>query len=1340
MDKIGGTQKRRTVYLIAVFIIVFATLSPAITPVYAVVDLDTEAYFYRFSQVFSSWLPPLGPLGAPRERPLFQEADHFVFDTITSPQEAGQAFAVTITAKDIDDNTLTDYSGTASLTDTTGTISPTTADSFSSGVWTGDVTISQARSEVTIDAVDGAATGTSESFDVDPGALDHFVFDAIASPQTAGQLFAVTITAKDAFGNTVTSYPGPASLMDTTTTIDPTTTGAFNRGVWTGDVEIAAIQNGVTITAADGAATGTSNPFDVHPGGLDHLVFAVIPSPQTAGQLFAVTITAKDASGNTVTGYTGSANLSEPTGTIDPSTTGSFSSGVWTGDVTITKAQGGITITATDGAASGQSNSFDMNAAAVDKIVIENADGGNADPVTTHTMTADQSLQVWAAGYDAYDNYVSVSVTWSGTGVVENQLDPVSGPTTTFTAKQEGDGTIHAVDGSGHTDDTGTITVNAGALDHIVIRDAASNGGSAVGARAMNIYETLDVWAAGYDADDNYTEDLTVNWSLAGDLVSGEIDPASGTSATFTPPATKGTGTIAATHSSSGLVGNTGLLTIQAPELVIKKTGVPSPVAAGQSLAYTIVYTNVGDAVAQALRVTDTYDSKVSYKSASPAPTNPPPGDANVWTQDTLAPDTSAEIAVTVNVTASVDPGDSIVNNVAISASRLDETTASVTTIITGTPELTMTLESIPDPVTAGDVLTYHVKYKNSGTARVTSAYVSLHYDGSIKFESSDPEPYPSTDHIWSLGTVNAGQEGTIDVRVTVDDFVKDQKSLATYGVIWKQGDSTGFTVVENTIVDAPALELVKSAAPDPAVADAELVYTLVYSNVGHAEAVGLVVTDAVPADTDFVRCEPSPCNHSSGIVTWEAGDLAADVGVTATLVVDVDGNVDNSTRLVNIARVHVKDTPDYSADARIETPLIASPSLELTISNGKDSVKAGEKLVYTLTYRNKGNAAADDVTIVATPPSNEIVTGVGCEPPSDCTLSGGKVNFDVGSVAAGGIGTVQMVATVKDPLPAGTRNITASAVINTSTQGEPSAGNSADDQDDIATRPNLVVRADYEDEMPWPGKRVTYSVRYNNTGHIATTGVVVNATKSPDTAFKSGSSDSCWVPQGGDRYRCVIGELDYNESGVLEFVVTLPSGSFTPEMTDFDATFTISDDGGSGADAFPDDNEFPALLGVPDLVIEKVISQPSVWAGGVGFLWAIVRNNGTGKACGVYNPDGCTPFAVDLFIDPETPPPSYPIEGYGDCFVFIGPIEPGLAQTAVISFTNKPAHLWPNGGSGFCAAQLFEEVYVKADNWDPAQPPMPAGYGLVPESKETNNVFRTDPGQDVYLPILVRD
>ncbi len=102
-------------------------------------------------------------------------------------------------------------------------------------------------------------------------------------------------------------------------------------------------------------------------------------------------------------------------------------------------------------------------ASALNNVKIVNAAGGAGSEVTTQSLTADETLTVYAAGYDQYGNYVSdQSVSWSGTGVVSGNLSPATGTSTTFTAVSTGTGTITADHATATDDSTGTITVTPG--------------------------------------------------------------------------------------------------------------------------------------------------------------------------------------------------------------------------------------------------------------------------------------------------------------------------------------------------------------------------------------------------------------------------------------------------------------------------------------------------------------------------------------------------------------------------------------------------------------------------------------------------------------------------------------------------------------------------------------------------------------------------------------------------------------------------------------------------------------------------------------------------------------
>ncbi len=132
-----------------------------------------------------------------------------------------------VTAQDANSNTATSFTGNLSITSNAfaGTVNAT----ISSGGLVNNITITPTvSSSAVLTVTDGTITtgSAANAFTVNPAALDHFAVGAIGT-QTAGTPFTVTLTAQDAFNNTVTGFSGTASLSTTAGSITPSTTGAL---------------------------------------------------------------------------------------------------------------------------------------------------------------------------------------------------------------------------------------------------------------------------------------------------------------------------------------------------------------------------------------------------------------------------------------------------------------------------------------------------------------------------------------------------------------------------------------------------------------------------------------------------------------------------------------------------------------------------------------------------------------------------------------------------------------------------------------------------------------------------------------------------------------------------------------------------------------------------------------------------------------------------------------------------------------------------------------------------------------------------------------------------------
>ena len=500
--------------------------------------------------------------------------DHFVFATISSPQTAGAPFDIDVTAEDAYDNTATSFSGTATLSTTADTISPTTSGAFAGGLRTESVTVTQSGSSKSISVDDGAGhTGISNSFNVNPGPLDHFGISSISTPQTAGSAFSVWFTAQDANNNTVTSFTGTADLTTTAGGISPTISGTFVSGVRTESIVVTQTGSGRTITATNtaGAESGTSNTFTVDPGVFVKLQLLVpgetaasgtpggktgTPSVQGAGISFSVTVNAVDANWNLVNTVTDVVSISSSDGTATLPPNAGLSAGRQTFSITLNTA-GTQTISAsdiTDGTkTSNTSPAITVNPDSVDHFVIATISSPQtAGGAFSIDITAEDALNNTVTGFTGAVNLSTtagtISPTVSGSFIAGLRTESVS-------VTQAGAGQmITADDGIGHVGTSNAFTVVAGAATQVMF---TTQPGNATGGSLLSTQPVVEV----QDANGN-----TVTTSGANVTLAIGTNPGSGTlGGTTTVAAVNGVATF--TDLSIDSVGSGYTLVASSPSL-----------------------------------------------------------------------------------------------------------------------------------------------------------------------------------------------------------------------------------------------------------------------------------------------------------------------------------------------------------------------------------------------------------------------------------------------------------------------------------------------------------------------------------------------------------------------------------------------------------------------------------------------------------------------------------------------------------------------------------------------------------------------------------------------------
>ena len=145
------------------------------------------------------------------------DANSYTFAPIASPQRRNNAFAVTLTARDVNGEIIATPASSVTLSGTaaSGTVafSPTALGTFSNGVASVSPTFTAAATDIVLTATDSfGRTGQSNAFDVVPVALDHFDWSGLPTSGTVNALLNATVTAKDDTDTVATGFNGSASL------------------------------------------------------------------------------------------------------------------------------------------------------------------------------------------------------------------------------------------------------------------------------------------------------------------------------------------------------------------------------------------------------------------------------------------------------------------------------------------------------------------------------------------------------------------------------------------------------------------------------------------------------------------------------------------------------------------------------------------------------------------------------------------------------------------------------------------------------------------------------------------------------------------------------------------------------------------------------------------------------------------------------------------------------------------------------------------------------------------------------------------------------------------------
>ncbi|GAA0717424.1 choice-of-anchor Q domain-containing protein [Dokdonella soli] len=911
-----------------------------------------------------------------------------------SPATAGTSGSFTVTARDAFGNLAVSYAGTVHFSSSDGAAILPANSGLAGGVGTFNATLKTAGTQgiAAIDTGNASITGTQAGIVVNAAAAATFMVSGYPSPVAAGSSNGFSVTAKDAFGNTATGYAGIVHFTSSDSAAmlpanAPLTNGV---GLFNATLKTVGTQSLTATDTATASVTGTQTGIVVNPGAGATFTVSTYPSPVTAGTSNSFTVTAKDSSGNTATGYTGTVHFTSSDGSAVLPANATLSSGVGTFSATL-KTAGTQSLTATDtvtASITGKQTGIVVNAAAASVLAVS----GYPSPITAGTSN---TFSVTAT--DAYGNTVTgytgtVHFTSSDTAGVLPANGVLTNGVGTFSAalKTSGTQSITATDTvtASITGAQTGIVVNAGAVTKYIVSGypslvaaGTSNGFSVIAKDAFGNTATGYVGTAHFTSSDSAAV-LPADAPLTNGI--GLFNATLRTVGTQSLTATD-TATASITGTQAGIVVNPGAA---ATFLV---NAYPSPVTAGTSHGFTVTAKDASGNTATGYTGT-VHLTSTDAQGALPADYVFTAGDAGVRAfTATLKTSGTQSITATDTVTASI-------------------TGAQTGIVVNAGAATTLAVSGYPSPVTAGTVNGFTVAAKDA------FGNVAMGYTGTVHLTSTDAQAVLPADYLFTVGdagthaftatlktagtrsitatdTATASITGT-QASITVNAAAASTLNVSGYPSPVKQGSSNPFTVTAkdafgNTATGyAGTVHLTSSDGM--AVLPADYGFAAIDNGVHVFNAT--LKTAGTQSITATDTASGTIAGAQMGIVVKPMYVVSASVnggnGTISPTTQSVDAGSPASLTLVPSAGYHALIDPattcpggtlsggtyttaNITADCSVVAKFVADalPVLAITVTDRRTHARYGMLLNYTVTVTNSGGDAAG-VTLANTVPA----------------------------------------------------------------------------------------------------------------------------------------------------------------------------------------------------------------------------------------------------------------------------------------------------------------------------------------------------------------------------------
>ena len=685
-----------------------------------------------------------------------------------------------------------------------------------------------------------------------------------------------------------------------------------------------------------------------------------------------------------------------------------------------------------------------------------------------------------------------------------------------------------------------------------------------------------------------------------------------------------------------------------AADMAVTDAGSPNPVAANGNITYTIIATNNGPSAADNATLVLPVPNSTTFLSLTPpagwsclAPAIGSTGNA-VCTIANMPGLSSANFTFVVKVATGTANGTVITGTATVSSSVIDSVlsnnTATVTTIVgTSGPNLMVTNTATPNPVQAGNTITYTQIVTNTGSSGITNGTFTEATPANTTFVLITPPAgwnctgFPASP--CTAASVGAGASGTFTVVFRVlagtpaGTIITDTATVNASNQSFGANSATATDVVGTAAQADVALSTV--ATPAPVYAGNSITYTQRVTNNGPGAATGVSFTQATPPNTTFQSvlwpagwtCT-TPAAGSTGTINCSDGStLAAGSSADIVVVLNVPATVTAGTITATSSVSSTTSDPNSANNTTsVTTSVNLACDLSVTDSGTPSPVTAGNTITYTQVVSNLGPSNCSSATLnEATPVNTTFVSAVIVNAGGATWTCSGTTPLACGSasVPPGSTGTITAVYRVGAGTPGGT--IIADTVNVSTTTHDTAPPN------DLATV-NIPVASGAQADLsvtnsasPNPvtaGSNITYTQSVTNSGQASANAPVLTETLPAGTTAVSLTGPGTW--------NCVLATLTCtansamagNTTANFTFVVrvgtTVANGTLLPQTDSVSSTTT---------DPITANNSVTVNILVADTADLSITNTPSpvpVQANATITYTQVVTNSGPSAATSV--------------------------------------------------------------------------------------------------------------------------